>query len=426
MPSLAIRRFSMRNNVLMIVILHALLHDTIWLKTCVIQAKSYSGSTKDGGNMQKSDVWNDNSYVEIKSTGKPYSSFGHKIRGSKFYFATSRWLKSDVSAKNRKKRDSSSFEFARYNKKSILLQSKDARMADFSYANLSKIVRLSDLSNTKFTEIELGTMQKDANVLSLAHNNIEYLDESVAKAFENIERLDLAHNKLENFNLSIDTNYSTIFSRLKILNLTGNRLKYFQSAQFKSLKVIDLSCNLFSEPIQFNLSQLICLHYVDLSCNLLNTLRTETLQNMTNLKVLNLAGNHILKIEKNYFDSLTGIELLILSNNNINDIESDAFEHLGNLQFLDLSNNNLSAHSLHALQNIPNLSGLSVAYNKGLGNALQGFVTSWSIKEFDVSGTGLIEIPAALAQSVHSLNLSRNHFTVNMKLFRSETCNLIR
>lgn len=292
--------------------------------------------------------------------------------------------------------------------------SNEAKNADFSHANLSKIVRLKDLNKNQFADDAIIKIQEQTEILNLAYNEIEYLDESIARTFTSIKKLNLAYNRIENFSLHDGESYSSLFNHLEILNLTGNYLKSFQSTQTKSLKVIDLSCNFISEPTKLNISQLNGLEYMDLSCNRFNILQTETLQNASNLKVLNLAGNLLSDIRKCYFECLSNINVLILSKNHIQYIESDAFAYLANLQFLDLSYNDLSVNSLHALQNVPNLSALSLAFNKGLGNFLQGFVTSWNIKELDVSGTELIEIPAALTQSVHSLNLSRNHFTVNI------------
>lgn len=420
MPSIALPRFIFltRRNVLLIAILHALLHDTIWMKFCVVQAQSYTGSSKNEKNLRSSDGWNDAHPGNIENTARLRNTFLHKLRGNQLYFENLRWTENDVA--NRVKRDSLGSETGYRNinmsrSHGIILESNNATNFDYSHANLSKTVQLEDLNLIKFPEMGLHTMQQ-AKTLNLAYNDIEYMDESVTRAFPSIRHLDLAYNRIENFNLCVEQKESIPFSHLEILNLTGNRLKSFQSGQMKSLKRIDLSCNLISEPTQFSLSQLNNLDHVDLSCNRLNTLHTETLQNVTNLKLLNLAGNRLTEINRHYFDRLINIEVLILSNNNINYIESDAFGHLANLQFLDLTHNNLSANSLHALQNIPGLSGLSVAHNNELGNALQGFVTSWRIKELDVSATGLFEIPAALAQSVHSLNLSRNHFTVNIHL----------
>lgn len=420
MPSIALPDFilSTRRTVLLIVFLHALLHDTIWMECSVIQAQSYWGSSKIEKDLHRSDSWNDAHSGNIKNTARLYNTLLHKLRGNQLNYVNLRWTKTDAPITNRVKRNTLGLEtgYRNINTSSshgTILKSNNARNVDFSRANLSKTVQLKDLNQNKFPAIGLDTMQQ-AKTLNLAYNDIEYLDESVTKAFTSIVHLNLAYNRIENFNLSVERNESPPLSHLEVLNLTANRLKSFQSGQIKSLKGIDLSCNLFSDPIQFNFSQLTYLEHVDLSCNRLNTLHPETLRNLNNLKLLNLAGNRLSEIKRNYFDGLINIEVLILSNNYINDIESDAFGHLANLQFLDLTHNHLSAKSLHALQNIPGLSGLSVAHNNELGNALQGFVTSWRIKELDVSATGLFDIPAALTQSVHSLNLSRNHFTVNM------------
>lgn len=284
------------------------------------------------------------------------------------------------------------------------------QVADFSHANLTKTVRLNDLYNIEFIESELNRTQAMTAILNLSYNNIENIDESILRAFSAVQKLDLAHNKIEKFNLSVYAEYA---EHLEILNLTENELKSFDSSHVNSLKVIDLSSNLFNESTQIRMQKSTNFEYVDLSCNHFKSLRMKTLKNLTKLTVLNLAGNHLSIVEKIDADTLVNIEVLILSHNNIHRIAEDAFLHLSTLRILDLSHNNLSVDSLHALQTIPGLTRLSVAYNKNLGNALQGFVTSWSIKELDVSGTGLSEIPAALAQSINSLNLSGNHFVVN-------------
>jgi len=49
---------------------------------------------------------------------------------------------------------------------------------------------------------------------------------------------------------------------------------------------------------------------------------------------------------------------------------------------------------------------------------MQEFVASWSLKELDASGTGLCQVPAALAQSVRTLKLSDNWLKVSY-------CNMI-
>lgn len=409
---------SIRTDVLIVVILNALLLEGFWLDARAAQAGRFSKTSKRNI-IQRSDDWSDDYIDKIKNSTAQYNTYLDKMPEHKVHIEDLKWAGDDLTTTKDGGRESSGLEYGGISKNTsnsrrIKLHSNIARDADFSHANLSNTIRLNDLNKSKkFNKVDFDTLQSQAERLNLANNAIKYLDESVALAFSNIEQLNLAYNKMEHFNLSVDKYQVILFHRLKVLNLTGNCLKSFQSTHMNSLKGIDLSRNLFSEPKLINLSQLNGLEFLDLSCNHLSTFHMNMIQNMTSLIVLNLAGNYLSTISRNYFEGLTNVEVLILSNNNINNIESDAFEYLTNLQFLDLSYNKLSASSLHALQNIPDLSGLSVAYNDGLGNALQEFVTSWSIKELDVSHTGLFEIPAALAQSVHSLNLSRNHFTVS-------------
>jgi len=68
--------------------------------------------------------------------------------------------------------------------------------------------------------------------------------------------------------------------------------------------------------------------------------------------------------------------------------------------------------STHPLR-IPDLVSLSIAYNPEVGVAMQEFVASWSLKELDASGTGLCQVPAALAQSVRTLKLADNWLKVS-------------
>lgn len=134
---------------------------------------------------------------------------------------------------------------------------------------------------------------------------------------------------------------------------------------------------------------------------------------LKNVKRLNLSKNHLSGIYKDTFSGLFNLNTLILSHNNISDIDYDGFVRLSNLEYLDLSFNNLDSNSTRSLQNIPDLVGLSIAYNVRLGESLQEFITSWSLQQFDASGTGLCKIPAALAQSVKALRLTDNWLQVS-------------
>uniref|UniRef100_T1GER0 Uncharacterized protein n=1 Tax=Megaselia scalaris TaxID=36166 RepID=T1GER0_MEGSC len=139
---------------------------------------------------------------------------------------------------------------------------------------------------------------------------------------------------------------------------------------------------------------------------------------LKNVKRLNLSRNHLSGIYKDTFSGLFNLNTLILSNNNISIIDYDGFVRLSNLEYLDISFNKLDGNCTRALQNIPELVGLSIAYNIRLGDSLQEFITSWSLQQFDASGTGLCKIPAALAQSVKALKLKGNWLQFSEQEFR--------
>ena len=290
-------------------------------------------------------------------------------------------------------------------------------MRDWSQRMLNDKTNFSELLDLN----EQHNFNGDILVLNLSKNQFKYANNLNVSYFKLLESLDMSENMLLTFNSSM--------SKLIFLNLSNNRLQQFAiSKQLRNLRILDLSSNnltttentLFNDVatesmgrVVVDFSYLSDLEVLDLSCNQFAQLHRTVFQNTTNLKHVNLSNNRLVKILKKYFFNLMNIETLVLSHNNISDIENDTFAYLPNLQYLDLSFNDIDAMSIRALQGIPDLIGLSVAFNPRLGNALQGFVASWSLKELDVSGTGLCQIPAALAQSVHTLNVSHNHFQVS-------------
>lgn len=270
----------------------------------------------------------------------------------------------------------------------------------------------------------------------------ETLNAVVAK-LPNIGFIDLSINQLKSANLAFS-------GRLTFLNFSQNQLTRFQLlSDNATLAYLDLSHNnltgadIVEDKVEATSTPTIViggaslcpnLKMLDLSHNQLidlaflqnhinasgNGSTTSTVQQVPcTYKVLNFAYNRLNSIKRGSFASTPHLEILSLGHNLIAEIENDTFAHLQNLQYLDLSNNRLDASSIRALQGIPDLIGLSLARNPLLGDALQGFVASWSLKELDIRDTGLCEIPAALAQSVRILNLAHNHFQVTFAcLFR--------
>lgn len=271
----------------------------------------------------------------------------------------------------------------------------------------------------------VGEDYSNVNVLKLNDSGLRTLPHrtmaAIADQLPNIAVIDLSVNQLKSADLVLS-------GPLEFLNFSRNQLTRFQLRN-ATLACLDLSHNSLAGGTPSidlgvdgggggcaNLTMLDLSHN-QLAADDLTFLRQRPSTNgsavvVCPLRVLSLAHNRLHSIKRDTFAGTPHLEILSLAHNLVAEIENDTFAHLQHLQYLDLGDNHLNASSVRALQGIPDLIGLSLARNPWLGDALQGFVASWSLKELDISATGLCDIPAALAQSVRTLNLAHNHFQV--------------
>lgn len=289
-------------------------------------------------------------------------------------------------------------------------RNNSTNIIDFSHnQQIHEILRFVDLKML-LNQRSINNNVSDILVLNLSKNVIKQINENVLKSLENVRRLDLSYNQMDALHVNAPNN------KIEWLSVSQNQLVSFNGQNLAILKFLDLSCNHVENSSQIQLNELNELEYVNLAGNQLSLIQRNVFAKSIKLKVVNLSYNRLKRINTNTFLDLANIEGLDLSYNRITYIENDSFSHLTKLQYLDLSQNRIDATSLRAIQQIPNLIKLSIAFNARLGDALQGFISSWSLKQIDMSGTGLCEIPNALAQSVHTLNISNNNFAV-IKLF---------
>ncbi|XP_041447666.1 uncharacterized protein LOC111066882 [Drosophila obscura] len=223
-------------------------------------------------------------------------------------------------------------------------------------------------------------------------------------------RLNLTNRGLRQYNSS-SGQWKGDLQVITSMDLSNNRLSRLSIDHFQQLRQLDVSNNSLSGiPLSLaDTSPTLPLVTLDLSCNQFSRLSSNFfVQRLPQLRHLNLAHNRLGNVSRETFYNLLELQTLLLSHNNISDIDYETFLALPNLQHLDLSQNRLSGSAIRALQGIPDLVSLSIAHNPLVGAAMQEFVASWSLKELDASGTGLCQVPAALAQSVRTLKLSDN------------------
>lgn len=339
----------------------------------------------------------------------------HKINSNTFSYRAKREIKSTVAKTSQSSGQIASSSSSSPSSLSSPSQTtKDDRNHSTNIIDFSHNTQIREILS--FLDLKMLLNQRSINnlsdvvVLNLSENVIKQIDENVLKSLENVRRLDLSHNKIDVLNVNAPNN------KIQWLSVSENQMASFNGQNLTILKFLDLSCNNVENSSEIHLSELNELEYVNLAGNQLSIIHRNVFEKSIKLKVVNLSYNRLKSINTNTFRDLVNIEGLDLSCNQITYMENDSFSHLTKLQNLDLSQNHIDATSLRAIQEIPNLIKLSIAFNTKLGDALQGFISSWSLKEIDMSGTGLCEIPNALAQSVHTLNISNNNFAV-IKLF---------
>lgn len=209
-----------------------------------------------------------------------------------------------------------------------------------------------------------------------------------------------------------------------ILNLSCHQLHSFRNTFDTAISVVDLSCNGLqnggSITKTLTLAHLPALRTLSLAGNEIGDFAGATLFGGgvgRTLRSLDLSANRLRALNGSHFAAALApaVERIRLANNEIERIAPGTFRTLSGLQVLDLSYNRLDGRAVPELQAIGGLVALSVAFNRRLGVALPDFVASWSLKELDASGTDLCGVPAALAQSVHALNVSHNRFEVSRR-----------
>lgn len=287
-----------------------------------------------------------------------------------------------------------------------------------------------------------STTEKSTELNLSRRNLAEFLFTSqTLKLLNNVSVLNLANNYLSNINIARLDNITSLLTlnlqnnsftsiplsretSLLSLNLNNNFIRSSNLSANIYLRNLFLAGNRIENLSSIPLAMLKNLECLDLSNNLLTTISEASLfmERMHNLKDLNLAYNHLGCIYRETFYNLLSLNTLLLSHNNITDIDYETFLALPNLQFLDLSFNNLQGKSIRALQGLTGLVALNIAFNSGIGGYMQEFVASWSLKELDASGTGLCQIPAALAQSVRSLKLTHNWLKVSVINIHINSC----
>lgn len=249
-------------------------------------------------------------------------------------------------------------------------------------------LEILDLSANRFTgwvPISIGNLQV-LKKLNLSMNRFTgSLPESMTNCI-NLLAMDVSHNQLAGnipswiFNLGVQS-----------VSLSGRTVEYprFTSiaASYEGLQVLDLSSNVLSGEIPYNIGVLSSLQYLNMSRNHLFGSIPAGIGELKSTYVLDLSDNSLngsipdkiggavslkeLRLQKNFLtgkipsqiEKCSSLTSLILSRNNLTGPIPAAIANLTNLQYGDLSLNGLSGSLPKELTNLSHLLSFNVSYN---------------------------------------------------------------
>ncbi|KAJ6376198.1 hypothetical protein OIU77_001044 [Salix suchowensis] len=301
------------------------------------------------------------------------------------------------------------------NLEALFLSNNEGLTGSFPSSNLSNVLSLLGLSNTRislYLENDLISNLKSLRVMRLDNSSIIRSDLALLGNLTNLTWLELSNN---NFSGQIPSSFGNL-TNLTWLYLSNNNFNGPIPSLFKNLvqlSYLDLSNNNFSGEIPSSLGNLIQLHTLDLSNNNFSGQIPSFLFALPSLKYLDLHSNNLRgNISEFKHDSLIYLDLsnnnlhgtvpssifkleyldilILASNSKLTGEISSSICKLKFLRVLDLSNNSLSGSTPLCLGNFTNsLAVLHLGMNNLQGTIPSTFSEDNSLQYLNLGGNEL-------------------------------------
>ena len=214
-----------------------------------------------------------------------------------------------------------------------------------TFSGLARLETL-DLSWNQLTEIQASTFTHLPKLkeLNLDFNSIHTVEPLSFSRQLLLEKLVLSNNELSG--LTDDRIFEGLDESLTFLSLEHNELASLSESIFRQTSLVEelfLAGNKLSKvPASIGAGHLAKLKNLDLGENLIEELGAQDFAFLNTLFGLRLAGNRLSVIGKDLFSQTTSLHVLNLARNRIGRIEQGAFNSLGGLKALRLDNNLLT------------------------------------------------------------------------------------
>ncbi|WP_315167200.1 cell wall-binding repeat-containing protein [Metaclostridioides mangenotii] len=213
-----------------------------------------------------------------------------------------------------------------------------------------------DLSNNGITEISSSSNILSISDLNLSHNQID--DVSWLKQY-NGSTLDLSFNLITGENIVINE----LKASLDSWNLSNNQIKDLSWLnQVNNIDKLDLSYNGIEDTeLMTNSNEGSYINHLDLSNNKIENL--TWIDNFIKIYTLDVSDNVLTDVViENTSDKYKNINTLYLSNAKISDLSW--ISNFTNLNNLDISNNGIQDENIISLDNNESISQLNISYNE--------------------------------------------------------------
>ncbi|KPU80609.1 uncharacterized protein Dana_GF18811, isoform B [Drosophila ananassae] len=213
-----------------------------------------------------------------------------------------------------------------------------------------------------------GQLKLTIEELDLSNNLIRRIPD---KAFDGLKdslnELRLANNLLgDNLNPIFSTAELHVLKNLRILDLSGNKIKQIEEGVLKGcmdLREFYIDRNSLTEVPTNSLNGPSALRHLSLRQNQIGALLRDSFSAQRQLEIIDLRHNIIRSIDSQAFKGLQRIREIKLAGNRISHLNSDVFEQLQSLQKLDLSENFFNQFPMVALAAVPSLRHLNLSSN---------------------------------------------------------------
>ena len=176
-------------------------------------------------------------------------------------------------------------------------------------------------------------------------------------------------------------------------NLVGEIPDIFEHEMFSRLRFVNLSGNKLTGTIPISITDLKTITYLDLSDNLYSGEIPATIGQMIHLKALFLSHNNFSSLPDAVFQNLTKLETLFLNHNRLKTLP-DAMGQLTHLRTLHLSDNFLATLP-SSLENLTELRYLNLSHNRLI--TIPNYITTFTqLEELHIVHNFLYQLPSGL------------------------------